>query len=104
MGCWRRSTRLTAELRNAATESVAETSRTLSIPAEAEGKEMAVMTPMMAATTIISMSVTPLLAFPTDDIGIQSFAARLAVAAKTDDVRSEEHTSELQSLRHLVCR
>src|SRR5437899_9940701 len=22
----------------------------------------------------------------------------------TDDVRSEEHTSELQSLRHLVCR
>src|SRR5947199_10404966 len=26
------------------------------------------------------------------------------VDAKADDIRSEEHTSELQSLRHLVCR
>src|SRR5262245_64929780 len=25
-------------------------------------------------------------------------------ASATDDTRSEEHTSELQSLRHLVCR
>src|SRR5262245_10512995 len=35
------------------------------------------------------------------------FAKRFAtglVTGKVEDVRSEEHTSELQSLRHLVCR
>src|SRR5471030_901731 len=71
---------------------------------------MAVIRPMMATTTIISMSVTPrhrsltvaalkapseprplgsgaLLVLPTDDIGIQSFAAGLAIAAETDDIR-----------------
>ena len=37
MGCWRRSARVTAALRKAATESVAETMRTLSRPAEAAG-------------------------------------------------------------------
>src|ERR1039458_6546214 len=30
--------------------------------------------------------------------------AVLTNAGKVDDARSEEHTSELQSLRHLVCR
>src|SRR5437899_6585878 len=29
---------------------------------------------------------------------------RAAIAAEPDNMRSEEHTSELQSLRHLVCR
>src|SRR5438270_1288417 len=87
IGCWRRSARFTAALRNVATESVADTSRTLSTPAEAEGNATAAISPMMATTTIISISVTPLLGFPTEDIGIQSFAAGLAVAAVTDDVR-----------------
>src|SRR5262245_64314885 len=31
-------------------------------------------------------------------------SARGELAASTRDARSEEHTSELQSLRHLVCR
>src|SRR5258705_5755050 len=30
--------------------------------------------------------------------------ARMGCAATDDNFRSEEHTSELQSLRHLVCR
>src|ERR1035438_3938545 len=29
---------------------------------------------------------------------------RIANPARVRDIRSEEHTSELQSLRHLVCR
>src|ERR1039458_9419507 len=38
--------------------------------------------------------------------GPQTIAAKLARGVTTDVVilRSEEHTSELQSLRHLVCR
>src|SRR5947199_6236067 len=31
-------------------------------------------------------------------------AGEQAVAARREEPRSEEHTSELQSLRHLVCR
>src|SRR5262245_66459662 len=30
--------------------------------------------------------------------------SRIACACASDSLRSEEHTSELQSLRHLVCR
>src|SRR5205814_7690674 len=38
-------------------------------------------------------------------IGIARVPGGFAVAAMTDgELRSEEHTSELQSLRHLVCR
>src|SRR5262245_63381698 len=33
-----------------------------------------------------------------------SIACWIAIAAATASARSEEHTSELQSLRHLVCR
>src|SRR5437899_10208369 len=33
-----------------------------------------------------------------------SVAARAACGERSADRRSEEHTSELQSLRHLVCR
>src|SRR5262249_39338762 len=118
-GCWRRSARLSAEFRKAATEPVAEERRTLSRPAATEGNEIAIMRPMMATTTSISMRVTPRvlwellfdaeaqrrgakrclslrlsasaskggldLLFPTDDIGIDSIAAGLAVGAKADD-------------------
>src|SRR5436305_11784648 len=88
IACCRRSARLTAAFRNVAIESVAETRRTLSTPAEADGNATAAIRPMIATTTIISMSVTPrLLALPTDDIGIQSFTAGLAVPTKADDVR-----------------
>src|SRR5437899_4208639 len=31
-------------------------------------------------------------------------ASRVTVTCRTREARSEEHTSELQSLRHLVCR
>src|SRR5437899_8245470 len=37
-------------------------------------------------------------------IGAGSYLDRLAALAGARNVRSEEHTSELQSLRHLVCR
>src|SRR5215472_11283796 len=73
---------------------------------------MAAIRATMATTTIISMSVTPetwgqtrrlpgflgknlvnvgsvpgfLLVFPADDVGIQSFAAGLAISAVADDV------------------
>src|SRR5437899_9759488 len=44
----------------------------------------------------------PLMAGPKGhDIGVQPSAEERQVSEK---VRSEEHTSELQSLRHLVCR
>src|SRR5215472_18152801 len=119
-GCWRRSARLSAAFRNAETEPVAEDRRTLSRPAATEGNEIAIMRPMMATTTSISIRVTPrvlwedffdaeaqrrrdkmllalrlcvsaskgnlTLLFPTDDIGIDSIAAGLAVGAKADDV------------------
>src|SRR5262245_65230459 len=35
---------------------------------------------------------------------VASICDALAAAAGENDLRSEEHTSELQSLRHLVCR
>src|SRR5262245_62841640 len=41
-----------------------------------------------------------LLSLPTLEAAAYAFATRLA----PDAFRSEEHTSELQSLRHLVCR
>src|ERR1035441_10971249 len=34
----------------------------------------------------------------------ENLPSERAMAARCDDSRSEEHTSELQSLRHLVCR
>src|SRR5205814_10473317 len=40
---------------------------------------------------------------PTRD-PLTELAARLAAVGGPDALRSEEHTSELQSLRHLVCR
>src|SRR5690349_18612516 len=90
MACWRRSVRVTAAFRKAATDSDALAMRTLSIPAEIDGSEMAVTSAMIETTTIISISVTPvvpLLRFPTDDIGIQSIAARRSVGAQANDVR-----------------
>src|SRR5437899_7093377 len=39
-----------------------------------------------------------------DDGERERLAAELARASEVEVVRSEEHTSELQSLRHLVCR
>src|SRR5262245_16916042 len=86
----RRCARLTAALSKAATESVAETMRTLSRPAERAGKEMPTIRPTIARTTTMSTRVMPrrfLLALPTDDIGIDSFAAGLAVGAEADDIR-----------------
>src|SRR5262245_64367627 len=35
---------------------------------------------------------------------IHAGADRQEMRARTEEMRSEEHTSELQSLRHLVCR
>jgi hypothetical protein len=55
----RRSARLEAEFRKAATELVAVASRTASIPAEMEGVLMLTTRAMTMTTTIISMSVTP---------------------------------------------
>src|ERR1035438_10563506 len=52
------------------------------------GSNSAARMAMMAITTSNSISVKPL--FPVSDRKV--------------DERSEEHTSELQSLRHLVCR
>src|SRR5436305_13453468 len=83
-----RCARLTAELRNAATESVAETMRTASMPAVMAGKEIPMTRPTIATTTIISRSVTPrrlLPILPTEDVGIDPFTAGLAVGAKADD-------------------
>src|SRR5215831_13641568 len=58
------------------------------MPAETDGAEMAAIMPMTAVTTTISRSVMPrLLALPTDNVGIQSIAAGLAISAETDDVR-----------------
>src|SRR5205814_6146177 len=42
---------------------------------------------------------------PSSPIITTALASRMVVsAASHDSLRSEEHTSELQSLRHLVCR
>src|ERR1035437_7910565 len=89
MGCWWRSARFTAAFRKLASESVAETRRTLSRPADTAGKVMPTISPMMATTIIISTRVTPrvLLALPTENVGIQPFAARLAVGSEADDIR-----------------
>src|ERR1035437_3550786 len=91
MGCWWRSARFTAALRKLASESVAEDRRTLSRPADTAGKVMPTISPMIATTIIISTRVTPrpppLLALPTENVGIQPFAAGLAVGAEADDIR-----------------
>src|SRR5271157_671458 len=86
--CCRRSARLTAALRKPAMESEAVRRRTLSMPAATDGSTTAEMRAMMHTTTSISMSVTPrvLRFFPTDDIGIDSIAAGLAVGAIANDV------------------
>src|SRR5215831_830909 len=87
---WRRCERLTAALRKAATESVADTMRTESSPAERAGKDTPTTSPMIARTTTISTRVTPrrfLFVLPADDIGIDSFAAGLTVRAHGDDIR-----------------
>src|SRR5262245_54097225 len=70
--------------------SVAERRRTLSRPAVSAGAVRATMSPIMAITTSISRSVTPraLLAFPTDNIGIDSVAASLAICAVAENVRA----------------
>src|SRR5262245_59646776 len=87
---WRRCERLTAALRKAATESVADTMRTLSSPEERAGKDTPTTSPMIARTTTISTRVTPrrfLSVLPADDIGIDSFAAGLTVRTQGHDVR-----------------
>src|SRR5262245_54666126 len=38
------------------------------------------------------------------DLALSLFTSFGYFAARDEDLRSEEHTSELQSLRHLVCR
>src|SRR5262245_22969859 len=82
--------RLTAELRNAATESVAETMRTLSSPALSEGADTPTISPMIATTTTNSSRVMPrrarTLLAPANNIGIKPFAAGLPIAAQADDV------------------
>src|SRR5215831_3655047 len=115
----RRCARFTAALRKAATESVAETMRTLSSPAESAGKDTPTISPMIARTTTISTSVMPRsycrppglqaraqpatlrasrasvgqeadttgLLLPTDDVGIDSFAAGLPIGAQADNIR-----------------
>src|SRR5215831_16536799 len=108
----RRCARFTAALRKAATESVAETMRTLSSPAESAGKDTPTTSPMIASTTTISTSVMPRLSrvglpacpfvakaspaegqarrptllFPTDDVGIGSFAAGLPIGSQADNI------------------
>src|ERR1035437_4039959 len=105
-GCWWRSARFTAALRKVATESAADTMRTLSSPAEAAGKLRPTIRAMMATTTTISTRVTPrrvrvraslgctrrslmppLLILPTEDVGIDPFAAGLAIGAEAHDLR-----------------
>src|SRR5258705_9477253 len=44
------------------------------------------------------------LAQPDSVLMTASFQPASPTTASTQDLRSEEHTSELQSLRHLVCR
>src|SRR5450759_3821801 len=83
--------------------------RTLSSPAEAAGKLRPTIRAMIATTTTISTRVTPrrvhiapdpcgvprsrlrlgppLLVFPTDNVGIDPFAAGLAVGSEADDLR-----------------
>src|SRR5947209_5358633 len=83
----RRSQRVIAAFRNAATELLAEVIRMASSPAVREGETTASMIPMMVTTTSISISVTPRRAlFPTDDIGIDPFAAGLSIGAQADDI------------------
>src|SRR5262249_644410 len=87
--CCRRCAWVTAVLRNEATAPVAEDMRTLSSPAEMEGKESPTMSAMIVTTTIISRRVMPRSALPilpTDDIGIDSFAARLPVCPEAHDL------------------
>src|ERR1017187_403604 len=127
-GCSLRSACVTAAFRKLAMASPVEASRTLSRPAETEGRETLTTIPMTAITTSISISVTPLvgqtiafrglsplararnidrrhkpivcptetpragharplLAFPTDHIGINSVAAGLAIGAVAGNVR-----------------
>src|SRR5262245_25016884 len=53
-----------------------------------------------AAGADCAMLLPPYLVEPTED-GMVAHVGRVASATR---IRSEEHTSELQSLRHLVCR
>src|SRR5436853_3798499 len=64
-------------------------------------------------TTLFRSHVARPLAYPGYGLGTPDDLASLAGAVRelgsecltlVADVRSEEHTSELQSLRHLVCR
>src|SRR5436190_12830862 len=92
MTCWRRSTRLTALLRKLATLSLADAMRTPSSAAIIDGAMTAVTSATIVTTTTISTRVTPavglrpLLRFPTDNVRIQSIAARLTVGAETHDL------------------
>src|ERR1039458_1638844 len=96
MACWRRSARFTAALRKLASEWWARARRTLSRPADTAGKVMPTISPTITTTIIISTRVMPrapaprplfLLALPTENVGIQPFAARLAVGSEADDIR-----------------
>src|SRR5205814_6277044 len=64
-----------------------------------EGKDA----PEHILTGRITPQILDLLEMPYRVLSADSAAADVAWAAKEMD-RSEEHTSELQSLRHLVCR
>src|ERR1017187_2774342 len=91
IGCCRRSTLVIAAFRKPATELVDVARRTLSRPAEIEGVVTPMISPTMHITTSISSSVMPrrppLLAFPTDNIGLKSLSARFAILTKRHDVR-----------------
>src|SRR5690349_5893309 len=59
---------------------------------------------IVAASEVITMNDHPAQAFRRKKDSSVHVAARLVREAKADGLRSEEHTSELQSRRDLVCR
>src|SRR5262245_41345431 len=67
-----------------------------------QNKRWVVVTPpgSTGTTVLLARASTPEQA---EFIGNQT-GGRVFLFLETDDFRSEEHTSELQSLRHLVCR
>src|SRR6516164_9378243 len=81
----RRSARLSAELTKLTTSPDAPLSRRLESPLVAAGSVTPTIRPMIATTTTISISVTPL--FPADDIRVQAFASGLAVQTVGNNVR-----------------
>src|SRR5262247_398316 len=57
-----------------------------------------------ATTEIYTLSLHDALPISLEELGGRIGGARRRGEREADKPRSEEHTSELQSLRHLVCR